>query len=168
MPGRAMTGIGSAVLATGLLAGCGTPDDQWDLPMSPLERPADIPLQNKDVCLALGADRTSSGCHLMAENGTAEVFVIPHTDSGLQPYSDAVDGDTVRWLGINKFPAIQMSTGSGSDGIASCRVALDVAPEQILMVVYRQQGASDPRLAPCKPARAYAARALSALQSRAS
>ncbi|ALG14352.1 hypothetical protein AOZ06_52475 [Kibdelosporangium phytohabitans] len=143
-------------------------DNQWDLPMSPLERPADIPLQNKDVCAALGADRITSGCHLMAENGTAEIYVIPHTDGGLRRYSADVDGDTVRWLGISRFPAIQLSNGSGSDGIASCRVALDVAKDQILMIVYRQQGAADPRLAPCKPARDYASRALAALQTRSS
>ncbi|ONI72885.1 hypothetical protein ALI144C_43635 [Actinosynnema sp. ALI-1.44] len=136
--------------------------------MSPLERPADISLRNKDVCATLGADRITSGCHLMAENGTAEIYVIPRVDGGLRRYSGDVDGDTVRWLGIDKFPAIQLSNGSGSDGIASCRVALDVAHDQILMIVYRQKGAADPHLAPCKPARDYAAKALSALQTRAS
>nr|WP_157527687.1 hypothetical protein [Kibdelosporangium sp. MJ126-NF4]CEL15897.1 hypothetical protein [Kibdelosporangium sp. MJ126-NF4]CTQ93822.1 hypothetical protein [Kibdelosporangium sp. MJ126-NF4] len=165
MPGRAITGIGSAVLATGLLAGCGTVDDQWDLPMSPLERPADIPLQNRDVCAELGADRITSGCHLMAENGNAEIIVIPRTDGGLRRYSGDVDGNDVRWLGIDKFPAIQLSAGSSSDGIASCRVALDVAQDQILMIVYRRQ-AADPRLAPCKPARDFAARAITELRTQ--
>lgn len=164
MPGRALAGIGSAMLAIGLLAACGAMDDQWDLPMSPLERPRDIPLQNRDICAALHADRIESGCHLMAENGTAEVIIIPRMDGGLRRYSDDVDGDTVRWLGISRFPAIQLATGSGSDGIASCRVALDVAPGQILLIVYRQQ-AADPKLAPCRPARDFAAKAITALES---
>ncbi len=163
MPGRACTGIGSVVLATGLLTGCGAVNDHWDLPMSPLERPTDIPLQNRDVCAALKADRTAAGCHLMTENGTAEILIFPRVDGGLRRYSDAVDGDTVRWLGIDKFPAIQL-IGAGSDGIASCRVALDVAPEQVLLIVYRQQ-AADPKLAPCKPARDFAAKAIAELQS---
>lgn len=161
MPGRACTGIGSMMLATGLLAGCGAVDDQWDLPMSPLERPSDIPLQSRDLCAALKADRLTNGCQLMTENGTAEILVFPRLDGGLRRYSDDVDGNMVRWLGIKRFPAIQL-TGSGSDGVASCRVALDVAPDQVLLIVYRQQ-AADPKLAPCKPARDYATHAISVL-----
>ncbi|CAM3923341.1 hypothetical protein KIPE111705_31645 [Kibdelosporangium persicum] len=164
MPVRALTGVSSAMLATAMVAACGAVNEQWDLPMSPLQRPSDIPLQNRDVCAALRADRLSAGCHLMAENGSAEILIFPRLDGGLQRYSDAVDGDTVRWLGIDRFPAIQL-TGSGSDGVASCRIALDVAPGQVLLIVYRQR-AADPKLAPCKPARDFASTSLSALRNR--
>ncbi|MBP2321934.1 hypothetical protein JOF56_002319 [Kibdelosporangium banguiense] len=165
MPGRALVGIGSAMLATGMLTACGAVNDQWDLPMSPLERPSDIPLDNQDICATLHAYRTSTGCKVMAESGTAEILVIPRFGGDLRRYSDEVDGELVRWVGINKFPAIQLANSSGSDGVASCRVALDVAPGQILLIVYRQQ-AADPRLAPCRPARDFAAKAISELQSR--
>jgi hypothetical protein len=133
--------------------------------MSPLERPSDIPLQNRDICTALKADQTTSGCHVMAESGTAEIIVIPRFDGDLRRYSDEVDGDLVRWVGISRFPAIQLANSSGTDGVASCRVALDVAPGQILLIIYRQP-AADPRLAPCRPARDFAAKALSELQGR--
>ena len=35
-----------------------------------------------------------------------------------------VDGDSVRWIGVSRFPAIQLANGSGSDGLASCRIAV--------------------------------------------
>jgi hypothetical protein len=90
--------------------------------------------------------------------------VIPRLDGGLKQYSGAVDGDTVRWIGISRFPAIQLAGVSGTDGLAACRIALDVAAGQVLLVVYRQQ-AADARLPPCRPARDYAARAINVLQS---
>lgn len=166
MPGRALVGISSAMLATGMLTGCGAVNDQWDLPMSPLERPADVPLDNRDICASLQADPLPTGCRVMAESGTAEIIIIPQFDGDLRRYSDEVDGDRVRWVGVSRFPAIQLANTSGTDGVASCRVALDVAPGQILLIVYRQQ-AADPRLAPCRPARDFAAKALSELQNPA-
>jgi hypothetical protein len=161
VPGRTLIGI--ALLTAGLLAGCADAGEQWDLPMSPPNRPGDIPLQNRDICKELGADEISVGCRVMADSGAAEVVVIPRLDGGLRQYSGAVDGDAVRWIGISRFPAIQLAGVSGSDGLATCRIALDVAPGQVLLVVYRQQ-AADPRLPPCHPARDYAARAISALR----
>lgn len=166
MPGRALVGIGSAMLATGMLTGCGAVNDQWDLPMSPLERPSDVPLDNRDICASLQADAIPTGCKVMAESGTAEIIIIPQFNANLRRYSDEVDGDRVRWVGVSRFPAIQLANTSGTDGVASCRVALDVAPGQILLIVYRQQ-AADPRLAPCRPARDFAAKALSELQNPA-
>jgi hypothetical protein len=165
VPGRALVGISSAMLATGMLTGCGAVNDQWDLPMSPLERPSDVPLDNRDVCATLRADPIPSGCKLIAESGTAEVIVIPQLKGDLRRYSDLVDGEFVRWVGISRFPAIQLASTAGTDGVASCRVALDVAPGQILLIVYRQQ-AADPRLAPCRPARDFATKALAELQGR--
>jgi hypothetical protein len=153
------------MLAAGLLAGCGAANEQWDLPMSPLDRPTDIPLQGRDICAALEADSISGGCRLMTESGTAEIVVAPRLDGGLRRYAWAVDGDTVRWIGISKFPAIQLSAGSGSNGLASCRIAVDVAPEEVLLIVYRRP-AADPKLVPCRPARDYAAQTLAALQAR--
>jgi hypothetical protein len=164
VPGRALIGIGTAMLTTGLLAGCGAVNEQWDLPMSPLNRPTDVPLQGRDICTALEADPISGGCRIMTESGRAEIDVVPHSDTGLDPYADLVDGDKVRWVGVSRFPAIQLANGSGSDGQVSCRVLVDVAPGQVLVIVYRQE-AADPKLAPCRPARDYAAKALAALQA---
>jgi hypothetical protein len=101
----------------------------------------------------------------MAEEGAAEIVVIPQLNGSLrQQYSPAVNGDTIRWIGISRFPAIQLAT-AGSDGLATCRIALDVAPNEVLLVVYRQE-AADPKLPPCRPARDYASQAIIALQNR--
>lgn len=164
MLGRALITTATAMLTAGGLVGCGAVNEQWDLPMSPLARPSEISVLDKDVCAALDADPITGGCRQMAEDGAAEVIVIPRVDGGLDRYSGDVDGETVRWIGVSRFPAIQLATGSGSDGLASCRVALDVAPGQILLIIYRQR-AADPKLAPCRPAREYAAKALRALTS---
>ncbi|MEV4311602.1 hypothetical protein [Actinocrispum sp. NPDC049592] len=168
MPGRAL--ISTALLTAGLaalLAGCGAAGDQWDLPMSPQLRPSDILLQDKDICAALGAERISVGCRVADDAGSTEIIVIPRTDTELDQYSGAVDGDSVRWIGVDRFPAIQLSNGSSSDGLASCRIAVDVAPNEVLLVVYRQQ-AADPRLPPCRPARDFTTKALEDLQTRKS
>jgi hypothetical protein len=164
VPGRALVGIGSALVATGMLAGCGGSPDRWDLPMSPLQRPVEIPLANRDICAELEADRLGPNCHVMAESGTADIVIVARFSGSLREYSGDVDGETIRWVGVSRFPAIQLADTSGTDGLASCRVALDVAPDQILLIIYRQQ-AADPKLAPCKPARDYAAKALAELQN---
>lgn len=165
MLSRALIRAGTALLATGLLSSCAAAqEDQWDLPLSPMDRPRELPLNEGDLCAALSADRISLGCRVMAESGTAEIIVIPRLGMDMSPYSHEVNGDSVRWVGISRFPAIQLAVGSGSDGIASCRIALDVAQNQVLLIVYRRQ-AADPELAPCRPARDYAAKALAALQA---
>jgi hypothetical protein len=133
--------------------------------MSPQLRPNDIWLQDRDICKALGADRITSGCRITDQAGTTEIVVIPRVNVELEQYSGAVDGDIVRWIGVSRFPAIQLANGSGSDGLASCRIAVDVAPNEVLLVVYRQQ-AADPKLPPCRPARDFTAQALTELQTR--
>lgn len=166
MPGRAL--IGTALLTAGLagwFAGCGAANEQWDLPMSPQLRPNDIWLQDRDICGALGADRISAGCRVMDDSGATEIIVIPLKHAELRQYSSTVDGDQVRWIGVSRFPAIQLATGSSSDGLAACRIAVDVAPDEVLLVVYRQQ-AADPKLSPCRPARDFTEKALADLQSR--
>jgi hypothetical protein len=166
VPGRAL--IGTALLTaslSGWLAGCGAANDQWDLPMSPQLRPYDIWLQDKDICGALRADQIDSGCRITDDSGATEIVVFPRSHTELRQYSGAVDGDSVRWIGVSRFPAIQLANGSGSDGLASCRIAVDVAPEEVLLVVYRQQ-AADPKLPPCRPARDFTAKALADLQTR--
>jgi hypothetical protein len=170
VPGRALMGtvfLAAGLLTVGVLAGFGGAYGQWDLPMSPQTRPYDIPLDHRNICTALGADQISVGCRVMAESGTAEVVVIPQFDGSLrQQYAPVVNGDSIRWIGINKFPAIQLAA-MGSDGFATCRIALDVAPSEVLLVVYRQ-AAADPKLPPCRPARDFASRAVDALQNRKS
>ncbi|TCO64764.1 hypothetical protein [Actinocrispum wychmicini] len=168
MPGRAL--MGSVLLAAagtvtvGLLAGLSAGDDQWDLPMSPINRPVDIPLDHPDLCADLGADQISLGCRLMAESGTAEIVVIPQFDESLRDgYGPVVNGTTNRWIGISRFPAIQIAA-PGNDGYATCRIALDVAPTEVLLVVYRRE-AADPKLPPCAPARDFANRAIRSLES---
>lgn len=163
---RALIGTGTALVAAGLLSACAGEEDHWDLPLSPMSRPRDIPLQDKDVCAVLHADRIAYGCRLPAENGTAEVVFIPRSATPMRRYADAVDGESVRWVGISRFPAIQLADTSGTDGMASCRIAVDVADDQVLLVLYRRQ-AADPKLAPCRPARDHAAKAVGALQTAA-
>ena len=100
----------------------------------------------------------------MAESGTAEIVMIPQFDDSLRDsYAAVVNGTTNRWIGISRFPAIQLAA-PGNDGFATCRIAMDVAPNQVLLVVYRQE-AADPKLPPCAPARDFAAHALKSLQS---
>jgi hypothetical protein len=166
VPGRAL--IGTALLTAGLagwFAGCGAANEQWDLPMSPQLRPNDIWLQDRDVCGVLGADQITGGCRVMSASGTAEIIVIPLAHAELRQFSPAVDGDNVRWSGVSRFPAIQLANGSASDGLASCRIAVDVAPDEVLLVIYRQQ-AADPKLSPCRPARDFTEKALTDLQTR--
>jgi hypothetical protein len=169
VPGRAL--VGSLLLAAagtvwvGLLAGFDSGADQWDLPMSPVKRPGEVPIDHRPLCTELDADSISIGCETTVDGGGAEVVVIPQPASSLRDeYGPLVNGDTIRWIGVNRFPAVQLAS-TGGDGYAICRIAVDTAPNQVLLVVYRQE-AADPKLPPCAPARDYAAHAISVLRPR--
>jgi hypothetical protein len=168
VPGRAL--LGSLLLAAAgtlwmsLVAGFGSDAGQWDLPLPPVQRPTDLPL-DRDLCGQLRADPISIGCQTEVDSGTAEVVVIPQRNLSLRDqYGPLVNGETIRWIGVSRFPAVQLAS-PGSDGYANCRIAVDVAPNQVLLIVFRQE-AADPKLSPCAPARQYAAGAISVLQPR--
>jgi len=163
--------MGSLLLAAagtvwiGLLAGFGTEAGQWDVPMSPVQRPDDVPIDHRPLCADLHADQISVGCLVTVGGGNVEIVVIPQLNGSLRDeYGALVNGDTIRWIGVNRFPAVQLAS-AGSDGYAVCRIAVDAAPNQVLLIVYRQE-AVDPKLPPCSPARDYATHVMAALQPR--